>query len=70
MLVVQVAPEINELRYVLCPKRMSDAQFWHIYFALARKLLPAAAFDPAFVPPPLDEKHPMTLHDLQVPAAL
>ena len=66
MLVVQVAPEINELRYVLCPKRMGDAQFWQIYFALAKKLLPSAAFDPSFVPPPSDEQR-ITLHDLQVP---
>ena len=62
---VQAAPEVNELRYVLVPKRMGDAQFWQVYFALAKKLLPPVAFDPSFVPPPSDE-HRMTLHDLQV----
>lgn len=65
MLVVQAAPEVNELRYVLVPKRMGDAQFWQVYFALAEKLLPPVAFDPSFAPPASDE-HRMTLHDLQV----
>ena len=30
MLVVQSVKEINELRFVLCPKRMTDEQFWNI----------------------------------------
>ena len=38
--------EINELRFVLCPKRMNDAQFWGVYFLLAKKQLPPEAFDP------------------------
>lgn len=50
MLVVQSVKEINELRFVLCPKRMTDEQFWKIYFNLTRKQLPEAAFDPNFVP--------------------
>lgn len=50
MLVVQSVKEINELRFVLCPKRMTDEQFWKIYFNLTRKQLPEAAFDPDFVP--------------------
>ncbi len=64
MLVVQSTREINELRYVLCPKRMSDATFWQIYFLLAKKLLPDAAFDPAPVPA---ASHPdaLSLSDLQ-----
>ena len=41
--------EINELRFVLCPKRMNDAQFWMVYFTLAKKYLPAEAFDPEYV---------------------
>ena len=40
--------EINELRFVLCPKRMNDAQFWIVYFSLARKYMPAKAYDPGF----------------------
>ena len=50
MLVVQSVKEINELRFVLCPKRMTDEQFWKIYFSLTKKQLPEAAFDPSFVP--------------------
>lgn len=43
--------EINELRFVLCPKRMNDAQFWIVYFSLARKYMPPEAFDPGFEVP-------------------
>ncbi len=66
MLVVQVVKEINELRYVLCPKRMTDAQFWQIYFQLAHKYLPEDAWDPAFKPPSTSAMHGLTLTDLQV----
>ncbi len=66
MLVVQVAKEINELRYVLCPKRMTDAQFWQIYFQLAKEYLPAEAFDASFVPPK-SSTQALTFADLQVP---
>ena len=48
--------EINELRFVLCPKRMNDAQFWVVYFSLARKYMPAEAFDPGFAVPEDGEK--------------
>lgn len=65
MLVVQVAKEINELRYVLCPKRMADAQFWQIYFQLAKKYLPEEAFDASFVPAKSSTQG-MTFADLQV----
>lgn len=47
LLVVQAVREINELRFVLCPKRMTDKQFWHTYFQLARKHLPPGAFETA-----------------------
>ena len=50
VLIVQCVKEVDELRYVLSPKRMTDAQFWHIYFSLAKKRLPPEAFDPTFVP--------------------
>ncbi|KAL4450215.1 hypothetical protein ABPG77_010884 [Micractinium sp. CCAP 211/92] len=43
-LVVQALKEVNELRFVLCPKYMADEHFWHVYFTLARKYLPDAAF--------------------------
>ncbi|KAK9824342.1 hypothetical protein WJX72_009558 [[Myrmecia] bisecta] len=55
MLVTQCVKEINELRFVLCPKRMTDEQFWKIYFTLTRKYLPGAAFEAA---PP--EQPPMS----------
>ena len=38
--------EIDELRFVLCPKRLTDQQFWGIYFQLVRSSLPPAAFSP------------------------
>ncbi len=47
LLVVQTVKEINELRFVLCPKRMTDNQFWKVYFTLAQKYLPPEAFAPA-----------------------
>jgi hypothetical protein len=68
MLVVQSTREINELRYVLCPKRMSDATFWQIYFALARKRLPDAAFEPAPAAARAAPSDAMSLADLQVRA--
>lgn len=39
-LIVQTVDEINELRYVLCPRYMNDQRFWEIYFCLANKHLP------------------------------
>lgn len=65
MLVVQVAKEINELRYVLCPKRMTDAQFWQIYFQLAKKYLPEEAFDASYALAQSSTQG-MTFADLQV----
>lgn len=38
---------MNELRFVLVPKRLTDQQFWGIYFAVTRSRLPAEAFDSA-----------------------
>ena len=64
MLVVQSTREINELRYVLCPKRLSDATFWQIYFLLAKKLLPDAAFEPAPAPAG-PHRDALSLADLQ-----
>lgn len=66
MLVVQVVKEINELRYVLCPKRMTDAQFWHIYFRLANKYLPEEASDPDFKPQASPATQGLTFNDIQV----
>lgn len=69
MLVVQSVKEINELRFVLCPKRMTDEQFWKIYFNLTRKQLPEAAFDPTFAPEDSSKEaapsNPLSSFDLQ-----
>lgn len=43
MLVVRAVKEVNELRYVLCPRYMPDHKFWQVYFALAASHLPAVA---------------------------
>jgi hypothetical protein len=43
-LVVKAAKEVNELRFVLCPRYMKDARFWHIYFTLIKKYLPEEAY--------------------------
>jgi len=43
-LVVKTAKEVNELRFVLCPRYMKDARFWHIYFTLIKKYLPEEAY--------------------------
>ena len=69
MLVVQVVKEINELRYVLCPKRMTDVQFWQIYFRLADKYLPEEAADPDFKPEP-SAVPGLTFTDIQVSSAV
>lgn len=45
MLVCLAVKEMNELRFVLVPKRLRDDQFWAIYFALTRSRLPPEAFD-------------------------
>ena len=43
---------MNELRFVLVPKRLTDEQFWSIYFALTRARLPKEAFDTSLQAPP------------------
>jgi hypothetical protein len=45
LLVVRAVAEVNELRYVLCPRYMTDAEFWGIYFTLSKQHLPASAID-------------------------
>lgn len=45
VLVCQSVKEMNELRFVLVPKRLTDEQFWAIYFSVTRSRLPAEAFD-------------------------
>ena len=44
MLVVRAVKEVNELRYVLCPRYLTDQRFWEVYFALADGHLPSVAF--------------------------
>lgn len=43
-LLIREVKEINELRYVLCPKYMDDQQFWEIYFQLVKDKIPQVAF--------------------------
>ena len=69
MLVVRCCREVNELRYVLCPKRMRDEQFWQIYFLLAKRLLPPEAFDPAYKVPGSSASS-LNFTDLSVSASL
>ena len=44
LLICRQVKEIDELRFVLCPKRLTDQQFWTIYFQLVKASLPAEAF--------------------------
>lgn len=39
-LVLRTVKELQDLRYVLCPRRMEEERFWKIYFALAYRNLP------------------------------
>ena len=68
--------EMNELRFVLVPKRLTDEQFWSIYFALTRARLPKEAFDtamqaspepakPAAAAAPVNSFLPVTLQVMQ-----
>jgi hypothetical protein len=41
--VVRAVGEVNELRFVLCPRYMTDQRFWAVYFALVQRQLPEAA---------------------------
>lgn len=44
LLLVKYVKEIDELRYVLCPKYMNDGEFWKTYFELMKEHLPKIAF--------------------------
>jgi hypothetical protein len=44
LLLVKHVKEIDELRYVLCPKYMNDGEFWETYFELMKEHLPKIAF--------------------------
>ncbi|KAL6757124.1 hypothetical protein V8C86DRAFT_3135860 [Haematococcus lacustris] len=50
LLVLTSSPQLQHLRYALCPKRMSDVQFWQVYFSLVGHLLPPEAFGLAPLP--------------------
>ena len=52
---------MNELRFVLVPKRLTDEQFWSIYFALTRARLPKEAFDASLQAPPPEPPKPATV---------
>jgi BSD domain len=43
-LVVANVKEVDELRFVLCPRYMDDERFWAVYFSLVRKQLPDKAY--------------------------
>lgn len=34
--ILWTCPELSQLRYELCPRRMSDDRFWQVYFALVQ----------------------------------
>lgn len=36
-LVLREVPHLHDLRFVLCPRRMTEAEFWTIYFLITRK---------------------------------
>lgn len=55
-LVVQSVKEMNELRFVLCPRRMTDERFWAVYFSLAKKHLPRKAYDPSTPAPEFERR--------------
>jgi hypothetical protein len=44
LLAVRAAPEVDALRFALCPRYMDDGRFWAAYFDLCREHLPDAAF--------------------------
>ena len=56
LLICRQVKEVDELRFVLSPKRMTDQQFWAIYFQLVRQHLPEAAYDPAAPLPELSSQ--------------
>uniref|UniRef100_A0A383W225 BSD domain-containing protein n=1 Tax=Tetradesmus obliquus TaxID=3088 RepID=A0A383W225_TETOB len=39
-LLLQQVPQLQDLRFVLCPKRMDEYVFWTIYFTLCKRYLP------------------------------
>ncbi|KFM27816.1 hypothetical protein F751_5923 [Auxenochlorella protothecoides] len=49
------AKDIHELRFMLCPRYMTDGHFWHTYFSLMKPHLPAESLtwpmDTPFVNP-------------------
>lgn len=34
LLMIKAHPQLDKLRYSLCPKKMEENTFWYIYFAL------------------------------------
>lgn len=51
LMVLSRVEQLQHLRYALCPKRMDEQQFWTIYFAQVKDLLPPQAFGLAPEPP-------------------
>lgn len=44
LLLIKNVKEIDELRFVLCPKYMNDSQFWDTYFKVMKNDLPNITF--------------------------
>lgn len=44
-LILQKVPQLQDLRFVLCPRKLHEYEFWMIYFTLCRRYLPKAAFE-------------------------
>jgi hypothetical protein len=44
-LILERVPQLQDLRFVLCPRKLDEYEFWMIYFTLCRRYLPKAAFD-------------------------
>jgi hypothetical protein len=44
-LILGRVPQLQDLRFVLCPRKLDEYQFWMIYFTLCRRYLPRGVFD-------------------------
>ena len=56
ILALKVYGELDHLRYLLCPKRMTEEKFWLVYFSLAQPHLPEGC--KTGILPELREEHP------------
>lgn len=47
LLSLKQVEQLHNLRFVLCPRRMDEDEFWMIYFALTKRYLPPEAWEQA-----------------------